>query len=84
MATKKFENVISDNMDCEIRPGASSETMLVTTDNYEEYEQAMTSSKNETQSNEQSTNTVKTLQKDSKDNSCVSWKKTDFLPKEKF
>lgn len=70
MATKKFENVISDNMDCEIRPGASSETMLVTTDNYEDYEQGMTSSKNDMQSDEQSLNS--TLQKDSKDNSCVS------------
>ncbi|XP_051165518.1 vacuolar fusion protein MON1 homolog A [Leptopilina boulardi] len=70
MATKKFENVISDNMDCEIRPGASSETMLVTTENYEDYEGMTSGNKNEAQSNEQSTNKIKTLEKDSKDNSC--------------
>lgn len=78
MATKKFENVISDNMDCEIRPGASSETMLVTTENYEDYEGMTRGNKNEAQSNEQSTNKIKTLEKDSKDNSCVSSIKIDF------
>ncbi|XP_046750307.1 vacuolar fusion protein MON1 homolog A [Diprion similis] len=50
-----------------IEPGASAETMLVTTDSFEEYEQEMSSSIDDRQMKESTTSTISELQEDIRD-----------------
>lgn len=57
MSTKYSQEVSGD---CE--PGASTETMLVTTDSFEQFEQEMSSSLDERQMKESTTSTISEIQ----------------------
>ena len=50
-----------------IEPGASAETMLVTTDSFEEYEQEMSNSIDDKQMKESTTSTISEIQEDVQD-----------------
>ncbi|XP_012276007.1 vacuolar fusion protein MON1 homolog A [Orussus abietinus] len=50
-----------------IEPGASAEPMLVTTDNFEEYEQEMSSSLDDRQMNESTASTISEIQEDAQE-----------------
>ena len=74
MAAKEFQNIIDETVDCEIEPaaGASSETMLVTTNSYEEYEQDMINRKDDKQIKDRSLSKVEKIQEDVKDTSRIN------------
>lgn len=50
-----------------IEPGASAETMLVTTDSFEEYEQEMSSSIDDRHMKESTTSTISEIQEETQD-----------------
>lgn len=68
MATKECDGPIDDGIaEPGIEPGASAETMLVTTDSFEEYEQEMSSSLDDRQMKESTTSTISEIQDDVQD-----------------
>lgn len=68
MATKESGVTIDDGIaEPGIEPGASAETMLVTTDSFEEYEQEMSSSIDDRQMKESTTSTISEIQDDVQD-----------------
>lgn len=64
MATKECPNDDDGIEEPDIEPGASKETMLVTTDSFEEYEQEMSSSIDDRQMKASTTSTISEMQLD--------------------
>lgn len=67
MATNEPTAIDDGIVDPVIEPGASTEKMLVTTDSFEEYEQEMSSSIDDTQTKEGTTSTIIEIQEDAQD-----------------
>lgn len=67
MATKEPTTIEDGIPEPGIEPGASAETMLVTTDSFEEYEQEMSSSIDDRQMKESTTSTISEIQEDVQD-----------------
>ena len=64
MAAEEFQNVIDEIVSCKIEPGASAETMLVTTNSYEEYEEEINVHRDNKQVNDGSSITIEKIQED--------------------
>uniref|UniRef100_V9ICE5 Vacuolar fusion protein MON1 homolog n=1 Tax=Apis cerana TaxID=7461 RepID=V9ICE5_APICE len=67
MAAKEPNNIDDGIAEPGIEPGASAETMLVTTDSFEEYEQEMSNSIDDRQMKESTTSTISEIQEDVQD-----------------
>lgn len=67
MAAKEPNNIDDGIAEPGIEPGASAETMLVTTDSFEEYEQEMSNSIDDKQMKESTTSTISEIQEDVQD-----------------
>ncbi|XP_015591269.1 protein SAND [Cephus cinctus] len=67
MATKETVSVGDGIAEPGIEPGASAETMLVTTDSFEEYEQEMSSSIDDKHMKESTTSTISEIQEEVQD-----------------
>lgn len=67
MAAKEPDAIDDGIAEPGIEPGASTETMLVTTDSFDEYEQEMSSSIDDRQMKESTTSTISEIQEDSQD-----------------
>lgn len=67
MSTQESSSVDDVIAEPGIEPGASAETMLVTTDSFEEYEHEMSSSIDDRQMKESTTSTISELQDEVRD-----------------
>lgn len=67
MAAKEPAIIDDEIAEPGIEPGASAETMLVTTDSFEEYEQEISSSIDDRQMKESTTSTISEIQGDTQD-----------------
>lgn len=74
MATKEASTIDDGIVEPGIEPGASAETMLVTTDSFEEYEQEMSSSIDDRHMKESTTSTISEIQEDVQDIPATSTK----------